>query len=265
MKKPILILLFFTFLSSLSAHEFWLSPDKFLYKRGEKINIRFQGGENFEGENWRGNKSKIQSLNLYYGGVRDDLSGYFSEEAGDSLEIQQLDEGTNLVAFNSTNSYIGLDAEKFNAYLQEDGLENVIEYRKQNNETDSMGREFYQRCSKTIFQVGMLKDKTFATHTGLPLDIIPQQNPYQLKNADSLKVKILFLKNPLPNTLIKLWHRDQAVTYKKDLRTDENGECSLPVTLTGKWMVSTIRMERIENNPTAQWQSYHGSLTWGYD
>ncbi len=47
---------------ALSAHEFWLQPVKFNYRKGEKINIRFMVGENFEGENWTGDKSKIHEL-----------------------------------------------------------------------------------------------------------------------------------------------------------------------------------------------------------
>jgi hypothetical protein len=37
------VTLFFLFcFISISAHEFWLQPDKFVYKKGEKSNIRFR-------------------------------------------------------------------------------------------------------------------------------------------------------------------------------------------------------------------------------
>jgi len=247
-----------------SSHEFWLNPDKFIYNRGEKINIRFFVGENFDGENWNGNNEKIQSLKLYYGGVSDDLSKNINEEKGDSIELTMLDEGTNLVAFNSTNSFIELEATKFNEYLQEDGLYNTIEYRKQNNETDSLGKEFYQRCAKTLIQVGNIKDKTFSVNTDLPVDIIPITNPYTLKNEDSLTVKILFRNFPLANALVKIWHRENDKTEKSGLVSNENGEIKFPVTISGKWMLSVVKMERLENDTQAQWQSYWGSLTWGY-
>jgi hypothetical protein len=29
-------------------------------------------------------------------------------------------------------------------------------------------------------------------------------------------------------------------------------------------MISTVKMERLENDPRANWQSYWGSCTWGY-
>ena len=269
-KKIILVFSLLTFISSLSAHEFWLNPDKFIYKKGEKINIRFFVGENFEGENWKGNKEKVQSLKLYFGDVSDDLSEYIGKEAGDSLELTMLDEGTNLVTFNSSNSYIELDGIKFNEYLKEDGLTDVIEYRQQKKETDSAGREYYQRCSKTLIQVGKLKDKTFSLATDLPLDIIPLLNPYSLKNIDSLRMKILFEGIPLVNALVKTWHRLNNKTTKAEFISDDNGEIKFPVSVSGKWMVNVVKMVRREKDPksiaiAAGWQSYWGSLTWGYE
>jgi uncharacterized GH25 family protein len=264
MKHILSIVSLFTLYIFLSAHEFWLNPDKFIYQRGEKINIKFLVGENFEGENWKGNKGKIQLLKLYYGGVSDDLSKYISEENGDSLQLAQLDEGTNLVAFNNTNTFIELEPAKFNEYLIEDGLTDAMEYRTLNNETGSMGRELYQRCAKTLIQVGNVKDKTFSVATGMPVDIIPLSNPYRLKNNDTLRVKILFQKQPLADALIKIWRRENNNTTKTNLITDANGEIIFPVSTSGKWMVSTVKMVRLPDGSPADWQSYWGSLTWGY-
>jgi hypothetical protein len=131
MKKIIslFILLFFSFL--LSAHEFWLEPDKFLYEAGEPITIKFLVGENFEGENWSGNRLKVNQLYFYSKDFTDELSSEISEEKGDSLQISIFDEGTAMLTFNSNNSFINLEAEKFNEYLKEDSLQTAIDYRRE--------------------------------------------------------------------------------------------------------------------------------------
>jgi uncharacterized GH25 family protein len=265
MKKLLLIFFLLTFISSLSAHEFWLNPQKFIYKRMEKVNIRFLVGENFEGENWIGNNERIRSLKLYYGGVSDDLSQFITDAEGDSIEYVMLDEGTNLISFNSNNSFINIEPGKFNEYLKEDGLLNALEYRKQNNEMGCNGREFYQRCAKTLLQVGDIKDQTFGITTSMPIDIIPLSNPYQLNNKDLFRVKIFYKGSPLRNALVKTWHRIKNKTEKKDLRTDSKGEIVFPVNTNGRWMISTVKMERLFDNPVCDWQSYWGSLTWGYE
>ena len=265
MRKISLILFLLTFISPLLAHEFWLNPHKFIYKRGESVNIRFLVGENFEGENWTGNNEKIRSLKLYFSGVNDDLSKFITEADGDSIEYIMLDEGTNLIAYNGHNSFIELEPSKFNEYLEEDGLLNALEYRKQHDEMGCNGKEFYQRCAKTLIQVGETKDKTYSIPTSLPVDIIPLSNPYRQKNKDLLRVKIFYKKLPLTNALIKVWHRKNDRTEKKDLISDSNGEVVFPVSPKGKWMISTVKMERLNDNPVADWQSYWGSLTWGYE
>ena len=265
MKKILLIFSLLTFISSLSAHEFWLNPKKFIYKRTERVDIRFLVGENFEGENWQGNNERIRSLKLYYGGVTDDLSQFITDAAGDSIEYVMLDEGTNLIAFNSNNAFIEMEPSEFNEYLVEDGLINALEYRKQNNEAGCNGREFYQRCAKTLLQVGDVKDQTFGTTTTLPIDIVPSSNPYELKNKEMFRVKIFYKGSPLRNALIKTWHRVKNKTQKKDLKTDSKGEIVFPVNTNGKWMISTVKMERLFDNPVCDWQSYWGSLTWGYE
>ena len=264
-KKLILFFFLLTFIPSLFAHEFWLNPEKFIYKRTDKINIRFLVGENFEGENWKGNNERINSLKIYYGGVIDDLSPVVTEAAGDSIEYTMIDEGTNLIAFHSTNSFIEMEPSKFEEYLKEDGLTNALEYRNEHNENGCNGREFYQRCAKTLIQVGEIKDQTFKIPTFLPIDIIPLSNPYLSKDKEIFRAKVFYRSSPLTNTLVKIWHRVNGKTEKKELMTDANGEIVLKISTKGKWMISTVKMERLNDNPICDWQSYWGSLTWGYE
>ena len=265
MKRCLLIFLLSTFLSPILAHEFWLNPDKFIYKRTEPINIRFLVGENFEGQNWKGNNTRIQSLIIYYGGVSDDLSAFVGFSAGDSLQLTMVDDGTCLIAMNTRNAFIELEPPKFNAYLLDDGLTSAFEYRKEYDETDSTGREYYQRCAKTLIQVGDVEDRTYSVATGMPVDIIPLSNPYQLDDKDSLTVSVLFKKEPLSNSLVKIWNRTNGITEIVKMMTNEDGEIKFAVNTSGKWMISTVKMERLDQDPKAQWQSYWGTLTWGYE
>jgi uncharacterized GH25 family protein len=265
MKKILTLFILFTLYTLLSSHEFWLQPDKFIYNYADIVNVNFMVGENFDGSNWSGNNEKIQSLYFYYGDVKDNLSDGLSEEKGDSLVFRLCHEGTAMLAFNSVNSYIEIDAPKFNEYLAEDGLNNAISYRNEHNETDSMGREYYQRSVKTIIQAGGKKDNTYKQETDLPVDIIPLQNPYALKTGDSLAVKILFKKIPLTNYKVRLWHKNSGDLSALNLMSNNKGEIKFALTTAGRWMVSTVTMEPAENDDKADWQSYWGSCTWGYE
>jgi uncharacterized GH25 family protein len=264
MKKPLLLIIISFLILPVIAHEFWLQPEKFIYKKGEPINIRFWVGEDFAGINWTGNRAKVISLQLYSGNSISDLAGNISDANGDSLQLSIPDEGTAMVTFNSANSFIQLDAAKFNAYLKDDGLQNAMDYRAVHNETDTAGKEFYQRSVKTLIQVGS-KKSNISHPTNLPLDIVPLKNPYGLKDNDSLTVRILFNKQILTNQLVNVWQRRANKTNRQVYHTNEKGELVFKVPAKGKWMVSTVKMIRADNNQQANWQSYWGSCTWGYE
>ncbi len=246
------------------AHEFWLQPQQYIFSRGEEINIRFKAGEGFAGDNWSGNQEKVNELKLYYNDITDDLKYGLGKDIGDSLQISIFEETTAMITFNNVNSFIELEAPKFNEYLLEDGLNSAIDYRKQNNETDSAGREFYQRSVKTIVQVGTKKTDIYKKQTTLPVDIIPLSHPYELTNNQILQVKILYKGLPLANTKIRTWHKLSGTVTDSSFMSNADGEISFPVETNGEWMVSCVHMIHLTDNPKAQWQSYWGSVTWGY-
>ncbi|MEO7562219.1 MAG: DUF4198 domain-containing protein, partial [Ferruginibacter sp.] len=256
MKKGLFILGCFLIIIPLAAHEFWLQPDKFILKPGQTVNIRFWVGENFEGENWSGSNKKINTLFLNTQKGSKDIAALLSGAAGDSLKLNIAAEGTAMVLYNSINSFISLEPKKFNTYLKEDGLQNAIEYRSTNNENDSTGKEFYQRSVKTIVQVGKKITTNILGQTSLPLDIVPLQNPYGAANKDSLRFKIFFNKKLLAQQLIKIWHRVNNKTSATEITTNAAGEIAIKNTRSGKWMVSTVKMIRLQHEPKADWQSY---------
>lgn len=265
MKKILVASVALLFVIALSAHEFWLEPQKFICKRGEPIQIKFMVGENFEGETWNGNRAAVNSLKIYSEDFTDDLTDAISDSTtGDSVRLQFFDEGEIMLTYQSNNKFIQLESSKFNEYLKEEGLDSVIELRKSNNETDSSGKESYQRSVKTLILVGDNKNGESNMTTDLPVDIVPQNDPYSLKNKQELHLKIYFNQNPLANALVKLWHRDHNSTEKTEFTTNPNGEISVPITTKGKWMISTVVMQRQPADSFSQWQSYWGSLTWGY-
>lgn len=247
------------------GHEFWIQPDKFIYKRGETINIKFLAGENFKGEGWNGEKDNINHLSLYFDNVTDKkLNDDLGNNKGDSLQIAMFDEGTVMVILNTKNSLVDLDAKRFNEYLREDGLTEALDYRQKTGDTIKNGLEYYQRSVKTIFQVGNKMTNVYKQKTDLPLDIIPADNPYTVAKDGNFKVKLFFLGEQLKNTKVKVWHTLDDKVSMQDYTTDNDGEIKFFLATEGEWMVSCVKMVRLENDPQAEWQSYRGSLTWGY-
>ena len=264
MKKYILFITVMLTSFLMQGNEFWIMPNKFIYDSGETVRLRFFTGDNFDGKNWTGNRSRIHSLFFYWSDVNDRCHQHLSSLPGDSLNISVIDEGTAMMAFHSKPATRVLDATEFEHYLAENKLTNVIEERKAAGIAEKAGSESYERCAKTIFQVGSKTDRTYTKKTGLPIDIIPDDNPYSLTKDGDFKVKILYKGNPLKNTPVKIWHRLNEKISIHHLNTDDEGEVTFFISTLGEWMVTTIVMEPLKGNAKADWQSYHGSLTWGY-
>lgn len=248
----------------MQGNEFWIMPNKFIYDSGETVRVRFFTGDNFNGINWDGNRSSIHSLFFYWSDVNDSCNQHLSTLPGDSLNISVIDEGTALLAFHSKPATRHSNATEFEHYLAENRLLNIIEERKVAGKSEKAGRESYQRCAKTIFQVGSKTDKTYSKKTGLPIDIIPGDNPYTLTKDGDFKVKIFYKGKPLKNAPVKVWHRVNEKISIHTLDTDDEGVVTFFISALGEWMVTTIVMEPLKGNAKADWQTYQGSLTWGY-
>ncbi|MEO8171668.1 MAG: DUF4198 domain-containing protein [Sediminibacterium sp.] len=270
--KKIILLFLITIVSLFAwAHEFWFMPNKFFYSIREVARIRFMVGEGFEGENWSGNKEKIQQL-FHYTPSEEiiDISEKLSAHPGDSLQLPLQEEGTHMVVFNSNNSFISLESEKFNEYLKEDGLDNAARYRKEHNEENKKSTEHYQRSIKTLLQVGYKLTDACTKTTVLPLDIIPEKNPYAIPSGRSstapvkVRFRVLFQHNPLPGALVKIWYREPGKKAQMDtLRTDKKGWVTAQRHV-GRYMVSCVYMAHTPDDKEAEWQSYWGSLSFEY-
>jgi hypothetical protein len=253
------------------AHEFWFKPQKFFFSIREIARIHFMVGENFKGENWSGNQEKVRQLFHYTPSDNVvDVSSKLSASNGDSLQLPLQEEGTHMVVFNSTNSFISLEADKFNDYLKEDGLDEIAGYRKKHNEENKKGKEHYQRSIKTVLQVGYKVTDACTQTTVLPLDIIPEKNPYDVPVSRSssapvkVRFRVLFHNNPLADALVKIWYHQPGKPVQMDtLRTDKKGWITAQ-RHPGPYLLSCVHMEHTPNDKEAEWQSYWGSLSFEY-
>jgi uncharacterized GH25 family protein len=262
MKKSLLKIFILLIISTLCmSHEFWLQPRKFILQPSEKTSVDVFVGENYKGDKVDATKFTISKMTHYANNVEEDFISKVSTKDSVSIEAQFTTEGNHLLAFNNTNKFIELKADKFNEYLKSDGLDNIIKLRKQQGKEKQAGREFYQRCVKTLFQVGAKQDNTFSKNTGMRLEIIPQQNPY---SAKEITFNILFDNQVVTNALVVAWHHKNGRTSKVNKRSDTNGSVKFTVENEGRWMISTVKMIPTTDNSKADYQSFWGSYTFGF-
>jgi uncharacterized GH25 family protein len=138
----------------------------------------------------------------------------------------------------------------------------VAAYRKKHGQLNKRGTEQYQRCVKTLLQVGNIHDETYRINTGMRLEIIPEQNPYA--SDKSLTFKVLFDNKPLKNALVVVWQKGIEQANKRNFRSDAQGKITFSFEPKGIWMVSSVNMVQHTKPIEADWQSYWGSYTFGF-
>jgi len=96
---------------------------------------------------------------------------------------------------------------------------------------------------------------------GLPLEIVPLQNPFLVKANDTLRVKVLFLGMPLDQENLG-WHRPgDGDMPRGTVRTNAKGEALIPIEETGLITIRLTHMTR-PNAADHEWESFWTTLTW---
>ena len=237
MKKFLLLIGLSLVVSMVFAHEFWLQPSQFFARAGDIINIQVLVGEGFLGERSKGRKNRIIQYRHHTDNATTDLAPALSGDTYGDVSVTLATPGTHLFSFANTPKFLTMKADSFLLYLEEDGLDNVIATRKQRGETTKPSRELYQRCVKTLVQVGDEPTRIFAKNTAMPLEIMVVENPYAKRPGQIVDFQILFMNKPLSGALVRYWNRAaahqsaQAATanqpsYEEKQRSDGQGRGS---------------------------------------
>ena len=264
MKKVVQFLGLILLTLVLQSHEFWLQPSKFILEVEEPFNMDIRVGEEYNGELWNYRENRIIGFYLFDEKGKNDLTKKAKIGEGDNLRMKFDTPGLQLLALETNSAFIELEGPKFNAYLEEDGLDDALAHRSEKGLLDKKASEFYARNIKCLVQVGGVNDDTYSTVVGMPIEIMPLQNPYEIKKEGSMDFEVLFMGKPLEYALVKVWHKIGKETKMKEFRSNAEGKINVKIQDTGLWMVSSVQMVKSEKQE-ADWQSYWGSLTFGFE
>ena len=263
MKNKVLSFLLITILICFGslAHEFWIAPSAYMVKSNETFTMNCYAGEDFKQAIWANRKERTLSATHFFKNGSLDVTQNFIGHDAVSVPMHLQNSGNHLFAFRSKPSYIEMKGEAFNGYLKEDGITDILQYRIQNKLAANKSREFYQRCAKTLLQADGISDSTYAVNTGMPLEIIPLENPYQVK-SDKINVYFEFKGKPLANYQVRTWCVNEGkLIVKSFYKTNDKGIAVLPIKASGEWMISVVKMVLYSDALKADYESFWGSYT----
>lgn len=240
------------------AHDFWIEPGHWAPRVGEALSLRLRVGEDFQGEAVLRRTPRIERFVVFGPDGEHAVSGV---EGGDPAGlIRPAVAGLHVVGYQSRPTPIALAADKFEAYLVEEGLEHVRELRAASGESLKPGREIYSRCAKSLIVVGEQHGTAFDRVLGLPLELITEGDTGSPASGAQLPVRLLYGGVPLPGALVVALHRETA-TLRQARRTDAQGRVAIDLPHSGAWLIKAVHMVRATPGSGADWESLWASLT----
>jgi len=262
-----LILLISTLCAPAIGHDFWLEADQFHLNSGDVVKMNIRLGHPEDKSDWVLDPDRLVAFRSFNSAGVSDLQLYFQSLKGESIPFRLNQSGLNVVAIESTESFSKLEAEKFNEYIDKEGLSTIKIYRSNRSLEQEPGREFYSRRAKALMQIGDTQstDQQIATNpVGLSLEIVPLANPYALEKSDPLDVLILYRGRPLPGATVKLLNIGEHHGHTKLSLSNGNGIASFPRPHKGKWMMQVIWSDILEHNRDAEFSTIFSSLSFEF-
>lgn len=188
----------------------------------------------------------------------------------------QADDGH--IAFSKPGTYVlvmetdaraqsHLPAIRFNDYLKVEGLTLALEQRERTHRMSADGSENYSRRAKSLVQVGPPQAGVEVQVTeplGLPLEIVPEQNPYSVPQSPVLPVRVIYEGQPLAGALVKLTNLEHDEAPLEMHLTDSEGRASFAMPAHGSWLLNVIWTKVLPDTRETDFETVFSSLSFGF-
>jgi uncharacterized GH25 family protein len=245
----------------LFAHDFWIEPTTFHPEVGSTVGLSLRVGQGFRGDPVPLMPDKIvKFVTVSAAGVETAAGGIPGRDPAGRARVSEP--GFVIAGYRSSPSSLELPADKFEAYLKDEGLEKIIAIRARRGESEKPSKEIYSRCAKALLDAGGAGNAGFDRALGLRLELVPETSPKKLPaNAGgSVPVRLLFEGKPLAEALVVAINRDDP-DKRLSARTDKAGRVVLALPRGGVWLVKAVHMVPAPAESGADWESLWASLT----
>jgi len=262
MNRLRLLLLLFLLAVPLFAHDTWLIPSSFRPSPGTSVEVRLATSEAFPTSEAAASPDRVARFILRQPSGTQSVTGYRPDGTFLVARVTPSELGHAIVIAELKPRAFVLEPKIFNQYLQEEQLALVLEARAIRNQTNSPGRERYEKVAKAILCVGSVSDSLHTQPNNLWLEIIPESDPCSLRAGDSLPVQVLLQGQPLAGVHLAAGY--PGVTghkYPVWVRTDAQGRASITLDRPGLWFARVLHMIPATGDPEADWRSAFSTLT----
>lgn len=250
------------------AHDFWLAPKTYEIAKPGPVPVSVMVGHPKDQNHWPVEPHRMISVrSVSKSGTQDQQMTVASYSALKALPIKLETKGLHIIALETTSAKSVLEAEKFNNYVEEEGITPILQARTLNGTLDTSGREIYSRRGKALVQVGTPDRKTskfVSRPLGQTLEIVPLMNPYALKSGEDFTTKVYYRGVPTPGVSVGLVSLDTEAGHISTAVSDFQGNVTIKRPETGAWMLHAVWSDPMENTDDADFDTIFSSLSFGF-
>lgn len=242
----------------LFAHDMWIEPGAYFPQPGQIVPVRLRVGQDLLGDPIPRDPSLINQFIVEDASGRRPIAGRNGADPAGFFRVDKP--GVLVIGYRSNPSSVELDADKFNQYLKEEGLDAVSARRASRKETGLKARELFARCAKSLVLSGSPGSANADRPLGFTLELLAERNPYALHSGEELPLRLTYENKPLAGALVTAMNRLNPME-KKTVRTDKDGRVRFRLNAGGMWMFKAVHMVAAPAGSNADWSSYWASLT----
>jgi len=153
---------------------------------------------------------------------------------------------------------------EFTDYLGENGLVDALDLRERLGESEEAAIERYSKWAKAIIEVASsesgVSNQLWSESIGHTLEIVPRKNPYRMRAGEVLPVTVFFKGKPVSGATIKAGTDDRSVRLPV-VATNRQGNAEIRLVSEGRWYFRALHLNRLDDDPEAQWESFWSTLT----
>jgi len=240
------------------AHDVWIEPTTFSPEPGQIVGVRLRVGVDLVGDPLPRDPALVNQFVVVDAAGRKPVIGRPGADPAGFLRVAMP--GLLVIGYRSNPSAIELDAEKFNQYLKEEGLDAAAALRARRNETGASARELFSRCAKSLVLSGSPSEAQGDRLLGFTLELVAERNPYAIRAGQDLPVRLTYQNRPLAGALVVAMNRLYP-SERLAARTDNDGRVRFRLRPGGMWLVKAVHMVQAPAGTNAEWESLWASLT----
>ncbi|MEO8698825.1 MAG: DUF4198 domain-containing protein [Kofleriaceae bacterium] len=241
-----------------SAHDFWLYPATYDAQPGT-LATSVMVGSILEVDELERDDKHIQRFEAVGPGAAIPATGVRGKKPAGYVEL--ADPGVYSIIYQSNYNLVELEPRRFDNYLAEEGLLDIIADREKRGEADKPGRDSFSRFAKALVRVGGAHDG-FDRRSGMQTELVALTDPFTGGEDGTLAFQFWYRDQPHAGSQVDLFAvaRDK-ITLVASTKTDAEGHARFVTPGLGHFMVAATGMRRAAPPVEGDWESSWASLS----